>query len=156
MSVIEFQKRGLPHCHDAVHRPTSAADTDAVIQAELPNVGCSLSEASCTCDAHSLRKLVDSHMIHTCSKGSCIEENWKGICDKGFPAPLAQDTTIDEKGFAHEHERLDRPTYGTRRRSTENQRASKDSAFVSICAYICRCVCSRAPHCRFPDTHSSA
>lgn len=40
--TIEFQKRGLPHCHMLFilaegHNPRTAADTDNLISAEIPD-----------------------------------------------------------------------------------------------------------------------
>lgn len=42
MHVIEFQNRGLPHCHMLIwlhpsNRPTKIEDIDALISAEIPD-----------------------------------------------------------------------------------------------------------------------
>ena len=66
--TIEFQKRGLPHCHillilDASCRPKSADDYDKYVAAEIPNKQL----------APELYQIVSQHMLH----GPCGEANKK-------------------------------------------------------------------------------
>ena len=72
MYVIEFQKRGLPHCHilfitetqDHLH---TSEDVDNVISAELPLNPNSYPEGPQQEQAKRLEKLVRQNMVHTFS-----------------------------------------------------------------------------------------
>lgn len=98
MYTIEFQKRGLPHCHtllwvsksDSIQEP---ADIDSFISAELPDP---ISEAL-------LHRTVTTCMIHgPCgplnNKAPCMKD---GKCSKRFPKPFRDATTFDDEGYAH-------------------------------------------------------
>jgi len=100
-SAVEFQKRGLPHCHILVtltddDRPKCADDYDRFVSAEIPSQ-----------DNPRLRALVLRHMIH----GPCGVHNTKspcmvdGTCSKGFPKPFRR-STIDEQDAYPQYRRL--------------------------------------------------
>ncbi|KAI9558408.1 hypothetical protein GHT06_015188 [Daphnia sinensis] len=88
--VIEFQKRGLPHCHmliwiDERDAPATAEDVDATICAEIPN----------RTTHPRLYKSVMTHMIHgpcglTNTKSPCMDGD---KCSKSFPKQHSQETT---------------------------------------------------------------
>ncbi|XP_059352797.1 uncharacterized protein LOC130702739 [Daphnia carinata] len=102
--VVEFQKRGLPHCHmliwiDERDAPATAEDVDATIYAEIPD----------RTTHPKLYKIVMAHMIHgpcgLSNKASpCMDS---GQCSKSFPKPHSQETIVNDNGY---------PTY--RRRDT--------------------------------------
>ena len=94
--TIEFQKRGLPHCHillilDASCRPKSADDYDKYVAAEIPNKQL----------APELYQIVSQHMLH----GPCGEANKKnpcmenGTCTKQFPKQFQDKTTMSQDGY---------------------------------------------------------
>jgi hypothetical protein len=96
MYVIEFQKRGLPHCHLILimkpgHKPTTAADVDSIVSAELPDPTA----------APNLYRTVTGSMLH----GPCGEHNpacpcmEDGICHSGYPKPFTPDTAIKEDSY---------------------------------------------------------
>lgn len=114
--VIEFQKRGLPHCHillilDPAHKPKTPADFDAIVSAELPDK-----------HTHPLTyATVTRSMIHgPCGEdhkdSPCMVEgsNGKWYCSKGFPKPL-RDTTIKQKDSYPLYRRRKGPYYINRR-----------------------------------------
>ena len=92
-AVIEYQKRGLPHCHILLiladqDRPRDSAAVDELVSAELP---------SRTGKPH-LYRLVKEHMIHgdcahmpgaTCRQG--------GTCTYGYPKPFQRSTSWDDE-----------------------------------------------------------
>jgi hypothetical protein len=91
--VIEYQKRGLPHAHILliVHpddAPTSAAEIDACVCAELPDAAT---------HPH-LHATVTSNMIH----GPCgaLDRNCAcmvdGVCSKGYPREFVAETTTGD------------------------------------------------------------
>ena len=102
--VIEFQKRGLPHCHmlmwiDEYDVPQTGEDIDKTISAEVPDPQ-TLPE---------LHNIIMSNMIHgpcgEINKNSpCMDDN---KCTKSFPKDFSASTIINSNGY---------PTY--RRRNT--------------------------------------
>ncbi|KAL7290846.1 hypothetical protein TKK_0015580 [Trichogramma kaykai] len=97
--VIEFQKRGLPHCHLLVclhpaHKIKTVDMINKYISAEIPDP-----ETMPT-----LHAIVMKNMIHGPCGDWCMVE---GKCSKKFPKQFQHETVIDEKNF---------PTY--RRRNT--------------------------------------
>lgn len=94
--VIEFQKRGLPHCHmllvlqdDAkFHEPV---DIDNLVCAELPNPE----------EFPRLNEVVLRTMIH----GPCGNRNMnspcmvEGKCTKGFPKEFCEETIMNSDGY---------------------------------------------------------
>jgi hypothetical protein len=91
ISRIEFQKRGLPHCHMLIRyeNAPSICDVDAIVSAEMPLT---------TADA----ALVDQFMIHRHPASgplkSYCDPKKTGKCRHGFPKPLAQETSIEHSG----------------------------------------------------------
>jgi len=96
--TIEFQKRGLPHCHtllwvdsDSIIR--GPADVDKHITAELPDP---VAESS-------LYSTITGCMLHgPCGlanlNASCM---YDGKCKKGFPKPFNSNTFFDKDGYVH-------------------------------------------------------
>lgn len=102
--VIEFQKRGLPHCHmllwiDEYDVPQTEEDIDKTISAEIPDP-----------QTHpQLHNIIMSNMIHgPCEDVNpnlpCMDDN---KCTKSFLKPFSALTVINSNGY---------PTY--RRRDT--------------------------------------
>ena len=95
---IEFQKRGLPHCHILIKfhaNCTTPDDSNSVVSAEIP--------VDAT-DAALVRK----HMLHIHppphkppSRYCQQETNGHRICRFGYPQPLQGETTIDGFGKVH-------------------------------------------------------
>ncbi|KAK9055483.1 hypothetical protein SSX86_026566 [Deinandra increscens subsp. villosa] len=97
--TIEFQKRGLPHCHmllwvkDAF-KIRSSAHVDKYISAEIPDPSLD----------PELYQIVTDCMIHgPCGplnmKSSCMSKS--GSCSKKFPKDYQEQTMIDDNGYAH-------------------------------------------------------
>ena len=92
--VIEFQKRGLPHCHLLVSlkeedKPGNDVELiDKIVSTKL-NV-----------EDEDLKKKL-KHMTH----GRCVKFNANapcmkdGVCSRGFPKPLKKETTISPNGY---------------------------------------------------------
>jgi hypothetical protein len=93
--TIEFQKRGLPHCHTLLwvmppYKITHPHQVDTYISAELPD---KLVEPE-------LYKIVTESMIHgPCGparqNSPCMRD---GICRKKFPKPYEMETRFDSEG----------------------------------------------------------
>ena len=89
--VIEFQKRGLPHCHmlivlDQHSKLRDSRDIDSIICAEIPDKDL---------DPH-LYQIIKSCMIH----GPCGVLNphslcmADGVCTKMFPKDFCEETSL--------------------------------------------------------------
>ena len=94
--VIEFQKRGLPHCHMLIilrgeDKLRNREDIDRIISAEIPDPEEDLE----------LYNLVCSCMIH----GPCGVQNpnsvcmENGECKKRFPKPFRDETVENVNGY---------------------------------------------------------
>lgn len=93
---IEFQKRGLPHCHMLIflqpsHKMNTVAAIDRYITAELPHPQ----------KEQQLWEIVTRHMVHgPCGKknpnSSCMEA---GHCTKKFPKPYQSETQLPPNGY---------------------------------------------------------
>ncbi|KAJ9541484.1 hypothetical protein OSB04_027990 [Centaurea solstitialis] len=94
--TIEFQKRGLPHCHALVFlhpndKITTTDKIDQFISAELP------SELNDPCDFEAVR----THMMH----GPCGQLSpsspcmYNGRCSKGYPKTYYDETFIKHDGW---------------------------------------------------------
>jgi hypothetical protein len=91
--TVEFQKRGLPHVHlifflKGEHKLRSPDDFVNMIRADIPDPE----------QEPRLHQLVAANMIHTCSKKRCLDEC--GKCNKNFPKPYIERTTMAENGYA--------------------------------------------------------
>lgn len=96
--TIEFQKRGLPHCHILIwvedsHKIKDPSKVDDYITAELPDP---VSEPL-------LYEIVTRCMVHgPCgllnSKAPCMKD---GNCKKKFPKSFVSATFFDRDGYAH-------------------------------------------------------
>ncbi|CAN6554501.1 unnamed protein product [Malus baccata var. baccata] len=94
--TVEFQKRGLPHCHILLwvnkhYKCHSPYDVDSIISAEIPTEGCDKAGY----DA------VSQYMIHgPCGVANqfspCMREN---KCSKKFPKSFTNETTFSTEGF---------------------------------------------------------
>nr|XP_028945292.1 uncharacterized protein LOC103408064 [Malus domestica] len=94
--TIEFQKRGLPHCHILVwvskeYKCHSPSDVDSIISAEIPSQEFDKDRYD----------VVALYMIHgLCGlaneKSPCMKEK---KCLKRFPKPFANETTFQSDGF---------------------------------------------------------
>ncbi|XP_021996164.1 uncharacterized protein LOC110893362 [Helianthus annuus] len=96
--TIEFQKRGLPHCHTLLwvsdaYSIRNAEQVDHYISAELPD--------------HLLKpvlhRIVMDYMLHgpcgLARMGSpCMKD---GVCKKNFPKPYEDFTRFDNAGYVH-------------------------------------------------------
>ncbi|GJV53078.1 DNA helicase [Tanacetum coccineum] len=97
--TIEFQKRGLPHCHSLLWvSPTSKvredSDVDKYISAELPNPA----------EDPDGYRIISELMMHgpcgsAIKNASCMKDGNK--CNRNFPKPYSDKTYIDKDGFVH-------------------------------------------------------
>ncbi|GJS88090.1 DNA helicase [Tanacetum coccineum] len=97
--TVEFQKRGLPHCHtllwiDESVRVRRDEDIDIYISAELPS-----KETDPEC-----HRIVSELMMHRpCGlaypSASCMQNSSR--CKKNFPKEYCGRTYIDKNGFVH-------------------------------------------------------
>ena len=94
--VIEFQKRGLPHCHMLIilrgeDKLRTSDDIDKMISADIPDPE----------NDPELHELVKSCMIH----GPCGVQNPSCICmedtscKKNFPKPFRDETAENINGY---------------------------------------------------------
>ncbi|XP_071719049.1 uncharacterized protein [Rutidosis leptorrhynchoides] len=102
--TIEFQKRGLPHCHTLLWikpslRSYQPQDVDRFISAELPDP---------VRDPNGFRVVSDMMMHGPCGllnkKAPCMEESEstrESFCSKKFPKPFNEQTYFDKDGYVH-------------------------------------------------------
>jgi hypothetical protein len=96
--VIEFQKRGLPHCHlliilDDASKLRIPADIDSVICAEIPDPAAQ----------PELHEIVKTSMVHgPCGalnkRSPCMSED---KCTKDYPKEFHEDTSMAVNGYPH-------------------------------------------------------
>ncbi|KAL3627784.1 hypothetical protein CASFOL_029147 [Castilleja foliolosa] len=96
--TIEFQKRGLPHCHTLIwvtqpFKIQDATDIDRYISAEIPDPSTD----------PALHKIVTDLMIHgPCGlarpTSPCMRD---GRCSKSFPKMLECNSRFDKDGYVH-------------------------------------------------------
>ena len=106
--TIEFQKRGLPHCHILLilsdhDRLITPEFVDSVISAELPPSP----EDADNEEQREARKIMESTVLNNMIHGPCGASNPQkpcmenGKCTKGFPKPSVQQSVIDpESNYA--------------------------------------------------------
>nr|GEU71510.1 DNA helicase [Tanacetum cinerariifolium] len=97
--TIEFQKRGLPHCHSLLwinseSKVQQDVDVDKYVCAELPDP---------VIDPHTY-EIIFELMIHgLCGfanpTATCMKDG--GTCNRNFPKPYCNKTYIDKEGFVH-------------------------------------------------------
>ncbi|GJX10929.1 DNA helicase [Tanacetum coccineum] len=119
--TIEFQKRGLPHCHSLLwvteaSKINKDSDVDIYISAELPDP---------TQDAEGYR-VISELMIHgPCgyanTNAPCLKDGTS--CDRNFPKPYSEKTSIDKDGYVHYRRRATRI-------DTERQNVRLDNRYV--------------------------
>jgi hypothetical protein len=118
--TIEFQKRGLPHCHmlfilDEDDKPTTVAAVNNIVSAEIPDPA-----------THPLaHATVTTSMIHgPCgpmnSEARCMRNN---VCTKKYPFALSEETTLGDADG-------DSITY--RRRVIPNRTVLRDSGRMTV------------------------
>uniref|UniRef100_A0A7I4YNI1 ATP-dependent DNA helicase n=1 Tax=Haemonchus contortus TaxID=6289 RepID=A0A7I4YNI1_HAECO len=105
--VVEFQKRGLPHCHMLLimrenWRARTAEEVDKAVCAEIPN---SVAEPE-------LYAAVTAYMIHRqCGamdpRSPCMQD---GSCARRFPKQIRDRTTLDNGGYPNYRRRNLFPT----------------------------------------------
>ncbi|KAK9072547.1 hypothetical protein SSX86_008981 [Deinandra increscens subsp. villosa] len=118
--TIEFQKRGLPHCHTLLwvteqFRIRDADQIDCFISAEFPDED----------SDPLLHRIVADTMVHgPCGSlnngASCMQG---GTCYKNFPKPYENVTRIDDKGRAFYRRRQNSP-------KVQKARAMVDCGYV--------------------------
>ena len=94
--VIEFQKRGLPHCHMLIiltdeDKPKDNASIDHIVASEIPD----------PVQFPRLHEIVKKHMIHgPCGilnrNSPCMDD---GKCSKDFPKEFSVQTTTNKDGY---------------------------------------------------------
>ena len=99
LRVIEYQNRGLPHCHLILKLSDVPSKSDSIeccewidkwISAELPD----------PIEEPLLHEKVSKHMCHQCHNGvnGCLNED--GICIHGFSnIQFRENTVFDERGY---------------------------------------------------------
>ena len=116
--VIEFQKRGLPHCHMLVvlrneDKLRDANDVDRIVTAEIPDIN----------DDLVLHNLVKKFMIH----GPCGTNNPSspcmndGYCQKNFPKEYKDETFMNTNGYPEYRRRNNGTTIQVGRHSVDNR-----------------------------------
>uniref|UniRef100_A0A914PD09 Ubiquitin-like protease family profile domain-containing protein n=1 Tax=Panagrolaimus davidi TaxID=227884 RepID=A0A914PD09_9BILA len=101
---IEFQKRGLPHCHCAFtlkEKWDTVEKVDAYIRAYLPPMSQEEAEERGEIYDEDYANYVKKFMIHTpCGahnpNAPCMVD---GKCKRNFPRPFLEDTVMDDNGF---------------------------------------------------------
>ena len=96
VDVIEFQKRGLPHCHMLLHlgnesKLRHADDIDSLISAQIPDPE----------EEPELYEIIKSCMIHgPCGhlneRSPCMKD---GQCSKNFPKQFSEETVMNVNGY---------------------------------------------------------
>ncbi|KAL3618734.1 hypothetical protein CASFOL_037396 [Castilleja foliolosa] len=127
--TIEFQKRGLPHCHTLIwvappHKVRDAADVDKYISAEIPDPAAD----------PVLHKIVTDLMIHgPCGlarpNSPCMRDN---KCSKSFPKKFECNSRFDKDGYV-QYRRRDTPY-----RATKNGIALDNRYVVPYNEALCR------------------
>jgi hypothetical protein len=116
--TIEFQKRGLPHCHILISlkeddKINDLDKVDQAVSAELPDINSDIE----------LYNLVKKHMIH----GPCGDLNHQspcmvnGTCKKNYPREFNERTSQNSSGFPVYRRRDDGATADVRGRTIDNR-----------------------------------
>ncbi|KAF5818603.1 putative helitron helicase-like domain-containing protein [Helianthus annuus] len=106
--TIEFQKRGLPHCHtllwvSSASSVQSAEQVDQYITAELPDPVAN----------PTLYRIVTDCMLHRpCGLARMTSPCMKdGVCSNNFPKPFEHATRFDNAGYVHYKRSSDSHTF---------------------------------------------
>ena len=133
--TIEYQKRGLPHCHLLLFlephvRFLTPEQVDEVVCAEIPDPSWD--------PTGNVRALLTAHMLH----GPCGEENPTAPCmvrdhpeaplkcNKRFPKEFTGRTLINEDGYPQYRRRDDGQTFTTRKPGVAGQTIVRDNRWV--------------------------
>ena len=106
MWVIEFQKRGLPHCHILLilaskDRLLTPYIVNQMVCAELPQNPDDIVDPAKKEQCQRLQNIVLTNMCH----GPCGKDNPKspcmvdGKCSKGFPKDFVKETIVDPSSY---------------------------------------------------------
>ncbi len=125
--TVEYQKRGLPHCHlilfleRSSHISTPEA-VDAIICTKFPDEK----------QQPLLFELVKKHMVHgPCSEGHsspCTNED--GKCTKGFPKPFEPETEITGESYVKTKRRNTGKQYNIRHAMLDNRNIVSYSPYL--------------------------
>jgi hypothetical protein len=114
IQVIEYQNRGLPHCHLVVkleNTPSFKDDLNMCADWVDSHIQAEILKNPITKEDHKILELQQKHMTHTCRRGQSGCLNEKDKCSKHFDTH----TTLQHSTF---HEKTGRVNY--RRRSNED------------------------------------
>ena len=142
MEVVEYQKRGLPHCHilvilDKKSRKMIYEKIDDLVCAELPLDPETFTNEQQKEQAQRLEQLVISNMVHgPCGEGNpkapCMEN---GKCSKGFKKSFQNETSIDFNMDVPKYRRR-RPENGGRQIETKKNRIITNQDIVPYNVYL--------------------
>ena len=135
MYVIEFQKRGLPHCHILLilaqeDRILTPDVVNGMVVAELPPDPEMIEDPVLREQAKRLQNIVVSQMIH----GPCGNRNPKNVCmldgkcSKSFPKDFIKQTIVDPTSYYATYRRR-KPNEGGRLLTTDDGKII-DNSFV--------------------------
>ena len=108
---IEFQKRGMPHCHmllfmEKGHEPNTPEKIDELVWARIPDEPSPDDPEERKIFLRALHRAVLRHMIHSRCKGvdsaycnAGKKEHWT-MCSKRFPKPYSEFTIIGDNNYA--------------------------------------------------------
>lgn len=131
--TVEFQKRGLPHCHLLLwlkegSRINRNEDIDRYVSAELP-------DPASDPEGH---RVISEFMLHgpcgvTNPSAPCMKNTDE--CSKGFPKPFCEETFIDKKGFVHYRRRDTRVIAMKQRLQLDNTYVVPYNKLLCMCFY---------------------
>ena len=142
MNVIEFQKRGLPHCHILIiladhDRDMSPEFVDKMVTAELPPSPEDTADPAEKEQRQRLQDIVMNSMVHgPCGAANpsspCMED---GKCTKRFPKDFQKETIVDHENNYATYKRRS-PDQGGRVVKNKNGREIDNSWIVPYNAYL--------------------
>ena len=143
MEVIEFQKRGLPHCHiliiNADHdRPKTTELVDSIVSAELPPDPDEVDDHVEKERRRRLQDIVLTNMIH----GPCGSANPRspcmegGRCSKGFPKDFVKETIVDQESYYATYQRRSPDDGGRSTKLPKGDRSVDNSWVIPYNAYL--------------------
>jgi Helitron helicase-like domain at N-terminus len=134
VSVIEYQKRGLPHAHTLLwvkNPPSTPERTDEVIWAEIPD-----REGP---GGQQLYDVVINHMRHR----PCGEHNpdspcmVNGSCKSHYPKPFAESTVLQGDSYPMYRRRADGPRITIKHPNTAETMSVGNEWIVPYNPYLC-------------------